>query len=144
MGVARLAWLQVPPQPPGTPLPAPPPPPLALAQVPYRDDPTIFAWAVTGEPIPDGRNRSHPVGPRESRDADNVVRFVLNAASLLKAAGVLISTGGLLHMDEKLKVYKGSVPYSVPMWRNSNISFASVHVYYDVHTDWFKAPFYLN
>jgi hypothetical protein len=120
--------------------PAAPPP--ALAQVPYKDDPTIFAWAVTWEPVPFGRKKWEPVGESAPRDVDNVVAFILNAASLLKAAGVkqLVSTGGLLHMD-KVPLTKRHERYYKALWASPNISFASVHVYVK---DFFAPASYLK
>ncbi len=101
----------------------------------YKDDPTILAYSILGEIVPFGLNQLPGGGAdlkNESRDVNNYLSFIANAAAELKrnAPRQLVNAGGLLHVTPTGPVKdRTGAPYWKTLWADRNIDFGSVHIY---------------
>ena len=107
----------------------------------YKDDPTILGYSILGEIVPFGlRHRADKTLDlaNESRDVDNYLSFVHAAAAELKRNDPhhLVNAGGLLHVapDGPVRDASGH-PYWQTLWADTNIDFASVHIYPNLDAD---------
>jgi hypothetical protein len=98
----------------------------------YRDDPVIFQWLISGEPVPYGftGNIHDP-----SRDVNVIEDLIFHVADRLRAGDTnhLISAGGLLHMNVPLD--DSGQPYWKRIWSYPNIDCGAIHIYLDDYTN---------
>jgi len=97
----------------------------------YKDDPVIFQWLISGEPVPYGFTGDIH---NESRDVNVVEDLILHVADRLrvKDPNHLISCGGLLHMSVPLDRY--GRPYWQTLWSHPSIDCGAIHIYLDDYT----------
>ena len=102
---------------------------------PYKEDPTILGYSILGEIVPFGL-RYHADKTLnladESRDVDNYLSFIHSAAAEIKRndPNHLVNAGGLLHVSPDGPVRdKSGKPYWQTLWADSDVDFASIHIY---------------
>lgn len=99
-----------------------------FTHVAYRDDPVIFQWLISGEPVPFGFNGNVQ---SESRDVNTIVDLLIHVAEQLqeKAPNQLVSAGGLLHMNVPLD--RHGQEYWKTLWSHPAIDCGAIHIYLD-------------
>lgn len=97
----------------------------------YRDDPVIFQWLISGEPVPYGFTGDIH---NDSRDVNVIEDLLLHVAARLRTQDPnhLISAGGLLHMSVPLD--RHGRPYWQTLWSSPNIDCGAIHIYLSDYT----------
>ena len=109
----------------------------SISGVPYKDDPAIFSWSISGEVCPYGL-QLNPDGSVNlnslSRDVNNWERFVVRAAQEIKKydPNHMISDGGMLHISPNGPVNDATgKPYWQTVWSNPIFDYCAIHIYPD-------------